>query len=148
VKVQVLDQEFKSQGCELRLNDRLNSVERLAGGGEAKLSGVLNLLIRDKAVTGRFQVYLVSEQAGLKLLTGRAVYNVRGQVGEDGSLKATLAPMSNSGDRVLRQMLEKEGSLTGIVQNGRGSGKITVAVLKDSLDWQDSHQDARSKRRQ
>jgi len=138
LKVQILDDEFKSQGCQLRLNDRLNSLERLAGGGEAKVSANLNLLIRDEAVTGRLQVDIVSKQAGVALLTGRAVYSVKGEVSRDGKLTAELLSVSTSGSKVLRQGLEKEGNITGTVADSMGSGKLFLPVLKDSLNWHDS----------
>lgn len=138
LKVQVLDRQFKSQGCELNLKDRIDSVQRLSGGGEAKLSGNLDLRVRDETVTGRFQVDLVSKQAGVALLTGRAVYSLRGSVTRNGKLEVKLVPVSTSGSRVLRQMLESEGALSGELLNSVGKGTIKLPVLKDPLKWEDT----------
>jgi hypothetical protein len=138
VKVQVLDQQFKSQGCELMLKDRIDSIVRLTGGGEAKLAGNLDLRLRDDTVTGRFQIDLVSKQAGVALLTGRAVYTLRGRVGATGEISVKLVPVSSSGSRVLRQLLESEGTLSGTISDSVGSGKIELPVLKDPLNWHDA----------
>lgn len=135
IKIQVLDQSFTSKGCELNLRDRISTVARLAGGGETKVAGNLNLLIQDELVNGRFQVDLVSKQVGVALLTGRAVYTLRGKVGRDGKLEAKLIPVSRSGSRVLKQSLELEGSMTGTVENSVGRGQIILPVLKDPLEW-------------
>lgn len=138
LKVQIVEQKFLSRGCELSLTDRVDSVQRLAGGGEAKIAGGLNLAIKDEIVSGRFQIDLVSKQAGVSLLTGRAVYSLRGKVSHSGELVVRLVPISSSGSRLLRQLLEKEGSLTGSVSNSAGSGKILIPVLKDPLNWNDT----------
>ncbi len=135
IKVQILDKEFTSKGCELTMRDRITTVARLAGGGEAKVSGNLNILIQDELVNGRFQVDLVSKQVGVSLLTGRAVYTLRGKVTREGKLEARLIPVSRTGSRVLKQSLELEGSLTGTVTNSVGRGQLVLPVLKDPLDW-------------
>jgi len=138
IKVQVIDQQFQSQGCELTLKDRIDSVVRLSGGGEAKLSGNLDLRVRDEAVTGRFQIDLVSKQAGVALLTGRAVYTLRGKIAQDGTISVDLIPVSTSGSRVVRQMLEVEGTLVGTLAKSVGSGRIELPAFKDPLNWHDS----------
>ncbi|MFA7480036.1 MAG: hypothetical protein WC314_05980 [Vulcanimicrobiota bacterium] len=135
IKVQLLDNSFTGKGCEVNLRDRTSSIARLVGGGEAKLSSSLNIVIQDELVSGRFQVDLVSKQTGLALLTGRAVYSVRGKVGRDGTLEARLIPVSRSGSRLLKDLLEQEGSLTGVVTNSTGRGQMILPVLKDPLDW-------------
>jgi hypothetical protein len=135
VKVQILDRSFKSKGCELNLRDRVSTVARLAGGGEAKTVGSLNIVFQDELVTGRFQIDIVSKQVGVALLTGRAVYTIRGKVTRDGKLEAALIPVSRSGSRVLHQSLELEGTLTGTVGNSAGRGQIVLPVLKDPLSW-------------
>ena len=135
IKVQILDKDFQSKGCELTMRDRITTVARLSGGGEAKVSGNLNILIQDELVNGRFQVDLVSKQVGTSLLTGRAVYTIRGKVNREGKLEAKLLPVSRTGSRVLKQSLELEGSLTGTVSNNVGRGQLILPVLKDPLDW-------------
>ena len=135
VKVQVLDRSFKSKGCELNLRDRISTTARLAGGGEAKVAGNLNVFFQDELVNGRFQIDIVSKQVGVALLTGRAVYTIRGKVTSDGKLEAKLIPVSRSGSRVLQQSLELEGTLTGTVGNSVGRGQIVLQVLKDPLTW-------------
>jgi hypothetical protein len=136
VKVQILDRSFKSKGCELNLRDRFSTVARLAGGGETKVAGGLNIVFQDELVNGRLQIDLVSKQVGVALLTGRAVYTIRGKVTSDGKLDAQLIPVSRSGSNVLKQTLEMEGTLTGTVSNSAGRGQIVLPVLKDPLDWQ------------
>jgi len=135
VKVQILDKEFNSKGCELTMRDRITTVARLSGGGETKVSGSLNILIQDELVNGRFQVDLVSKQVGVSLLTGRAVYTLRGKIDREGKLEAKLIPVSRTGSRVLKQSLELEGTLTGTVANSVGRGRLVLPVLKDPLEW-------------
>lgn len=135
IKVQILDKEFRGKGCELTLRDRITTVARLSGGGEAKVSGNLNILIQDELVNGRFQVDFVSKQVGVSLLTGRAVYTLRGKVTPEGKVEAKLIPVSRTGSRVLKQSLELEGTLTGTVTNSVGRGQLVLPVLKDPLDW-------------
>lgn len=144
IKVQILSSSYQSAGCRLNLSDRIDSIQRLSGGGEAKLAGNLSLRIRDESVTGRFQVDLVSKQVGVALLTGRAVYTLRGGIDSSGALNVILTPVSTSGSRVLKQLLDKEGSLTGTISKSTGKGQIILPVLKDKLDWQDA---GRKKRR-
>lgn len=138
IKIQLLDSTFESAGCRLTLTDRIDAVKRLSGGGEAKVSGNLNLRIRDDAVTGRFQVDLVSKQVGVALLTGRAVYTLRGGINSAGEMKVVLTPVSTSGSTVLKKLLNKEGRLTGKVVNSVGKGTLVLPVLKDSLGWSDA----------
>lgn len=147
IKIQILDKKFTSHGCELNLKHRINSVLRLSGGGEAKTAGNLNLLVRDDTVTGRFQIDLVSKQVGVALLTGRAVYTLKGKVSPSGELDVQLLPVSSSGSRVLRQQLETEGTLTGIVKDSRGSGVLNLSVLKEPIKWSDNRKKSNKKKR-
>lgn len=142
VKVQLLEHSFSASGCELDIRDRINVVKRLSGGGEAKVSATLDLRVRDDRVSGRFQLDMVSRQAGVALLTGRAIYALKGEVDQDGTLDVQLAPVSSSGNRVLRQLLEKPGNLKGVLSNSKGSGLIHLPVLKDSLEWSGSSKNA------
>ena len=89
-------------------------------------------------MTGRFQVDLVSKQVGVALLTGRAVYTLRGGINSAGEMKVLLTPVSTSGSRVLKQLLDKEGRLSGKVVNSVGKGTLVLPVLKDSLGWSDA----------
>lgn len=140
IKVQLLENEFFSRGCELNLKDTISKIVRLSGGGDASLTANLNLLLRDEALTGRLEVSLVSKQQGVALLSGRAVYTVRGSIGKNGELTAVATPVSVSGSKLLRVSLEKDGNLTGSVVDSAGSGKLVLPVCKDPLDWSDSRQ--------
>lgn len=135
IKMQILDQQFQSQGCDIKLRGRVDSIEPLAGGGEAKVSISLDIKVLDENVTGRFQLDLVSRQTGLALVTGRAIYSIRGKVNSKGELEVALVPVSSSGGKPVRQLLEKEGALTGKLAHGTVSGKIILPVLKNTPGW-------------
>lgn len=134
-KVEVLDTKFQSRACQLDMVSRLNSVVALAQGGETRVAGSLTLQLKDKSVSGRLQLDLVSRQAGKPLLTGRAIYKVRGEMNDRGGISAKLVPLSASGNKVLREGLEQPGSLTGLIMERRGSGKIELPLCAELLTW-------------
>lgn len=135
LKVQLLDQQFQSQGCDLTLRGRIDSIEKLNGGDDAKVALTLELRLLDEEVTGRVQLDLVSRQVGLTLVTGRAIYSIRGKVTESGELEATLVPVSSSGSKVVRERLELQGTISGKLAQGSGSGRIVLPVFKEGLTW-------------
>lgn len=135
LKAQLLDHQFQSQGCDLKLRGRIDSIVKLSSGDEAKLALSLDLRILDENVTGRVQLDLVSRQVGLALVTGRAIYSVRGRVSEQGALEVTLVPVSSSGHKSVREQLELEGTLSGKLAQGSGAGSLVLPVFKESLNW-------------
>ena len=145
VKIQILDQTFKNQSCEVALRGRLRGNAKLVGGGDARLAGSIRLQVSDDSVKGRVQLDLVSRQAGEALFTGRAVYVVRGSVDAKGAFKATLVPVSASGDRIFRLQLEKNAVLRGRILAGHGKGELVVPSLKTPVEWKASA--SRSKER-
>lgn len=142
-KVQVLQSKFQTQACELNLISRINSVAELASGGEARIAGSLTLNLRDTAVGGRLQLDLVSRQPGKPLLTGRAIYKLRGQVGEGGVLTAKLVPVSTAGSRELRAGLGEGGTVSGTIKVRQGKGKFELPICKAPLNWRATSGEAR-----
>lgn len=136
VKVQILEDEFTSNGCEETLKSRLSSLLPLDGAsGEARVSGNLVLQLRDETVTGRLQLDVAYRPGGGSLQTGHGTYSLRGTLSADGSAHATLTPISTSGSKMLREGLQRAGSLEAQVKSGQGSGSISLPLLDQPLTW-------------
>ncbi len=136
VKVQILEDEFTSNGCEETLKGRLSAMLPLEGMvGEARVTGNLILQLKDETVTGRLQLDLAYRPSGGSLQTAHGTYSLRGAVAADGSAHATLTPISTSGSKALREGLNKAGTLEAQVKAGQGSGSIGLSFLGGPLTW-------------
>jgi hypothetical protein len=134
-RVQLLDNEFTSNGCEQTLKTQISSLMSLSSGGEARVSGSLVLQSKDEILTGRLQVDLSYRPAGAALQTGHGTFAMRGNLDPDGGAHATLTPISTSGSRILREALNKAGALEGQIKSGQGSGGISMPAFKQPLTW-------------
>lgn len=135
VKVQLLESEFTSNGCEETLDAKLSSLAALSAGGEGRVTGSLVIQVRDDSLTGRLQLDVAYRPAGEALQTGHATYSLRGSVSPDGSAHATLTPISTSGGKMFREALAKTGALEGQIKGGQGSGGLSFPVFKMPLAW-------------
>lgn len=138
LKVQVLEREFTSNGCEETLNAKLSSMAALTSGGEARVTGTLVVQLRDESLTGRLQLDVSYRPAGGALQTGHATYSLRGSLSSDGSAHATLTPISCSGEKKFREALNKTGALEGQVKGRQGSGGLSLPLFKQPLSWRAS----------
>lgn len=138
VKVQLLESEFTSNGCEEVLNSKISSLAPLSSGGESRVTGNLVIQVRDESLTGRLQLDVAYRPAGDALQTGHATYSLRGSVSADGSAHATLTPISSSGAKMFREALDKTGALEGQIKAGQGSGGLSLPIFKQPLSWRAS----------
>lgn len=135
LKVQILEREFTSNGCEETLKSRLSEMLPLTNGGEARASGSLVLQLRDETLTGRLQIDVAFRPGGGALQTGHGTYSLRGTLGPDGSAHATLTPISTSGSKMFREALNKAGALEAQIKSGQGSGSISLSLFGQPLSW-------------
>jgi hypothetical protein len=138
LKVQLLDQEFSSNGCEETLQSKIAAMVLMTGGGEARVTGNLVVQLKDETLTGRLELDLAFRQPGNALQTGHGVYALRGSLSADGNAHATLTPVSTSGDKLLREGLNKAGALEGTIKAGQGSGGISMPLFRQTLNWRAS----------
>lgn len=134
-KLQLLEHQFRSTGCEETLNSQITTMMLLTAGGEARVSGNLVMQVRDDTVTGRLQLDLTQRQTGVALQTGHAIYSLRASLGEDGSLTGILNPVSTSGSKIFREPLMKAGALEGQIKLHQGAGQISFPAFKQPLSW-------------
>lgn len=135
LKLQLLDNGFTSNGCEDTLKSKIAAMVLLSGGGEARVTGNLVVQLKDETLTGRLSLDLAYRQSGEALQTGHGVYALRGSLSADGNAHATLTPVSTSGDKLLREALDRAGALEGTIKSGQGSGGISMPVFKQTLSW-------------
>lgn len=144
-KVQVLESNFKSQGCELNLASRLNTQATLVRGGRTRIAGSLTMKLTDNQVEGRLQLDLVSRQPGQPLLTGRAIYKLRGEMSPTGELSVRMIPVSTSGSRVLKEGLDQTGQLTGKIKKRQATGKLELPLCVEPIAWRANALDDKGK---
>jgi hypothetical protein len=135
IKVQLLESEFSSNGCEDTLKSRISALLPLSVGGESRVSGALVIQLRDETITGRLQIDLSYRPAGGALQTGHGTYSLRGSLAADGTAHATLTPVSTSGGKLFRDALNKAGALEGQIKAGQGSGGIILPIFRQPLNW-------------
>lgn len=135
IKIQLLENQFSSTGCEDTLKMQISTMAAMAAGGEVRANGGLVLQIRDETITGRLQLDLSYRPAGEALQTGHGTYALRGSVSPDGTAHATLTPVSTSGSKMFRAALNKAGALEGQVKQGQGAGGISMPIFKQPLSW-------------
>lgn len=134
-KMQVLETRYQSHGCELNLASRINTQANLTRGGRTRIAGSLTMKLVDNQVEGRLQLDLVSRQPGQPLLTGRAIYKLRGEMSPTGDLTVRMIPVSTSGSRVLKEGLDQSGDLSGKINNRQATGKLELKLCAEPIAW-------------
>ncbi len=134
-KLQLLEHQFHSTGCEETLKSQIAAMVLLTAGGETRVSGSLVMQVRNDTVTGRLQLDMTQRQAGAALQTGHAIYSLRASLDEDGALTGILTPISTSGSKIFRGPMMKVGALEGQIKLRQGAGQISFPGFKQPLSW-------------
>lgn len=135
LKVWLTSHQFVSVGCERRFQVQLAGRVGVGRSGEGRVTGNMTMVIKDEVLTGRIQLEVAYRAPGEPLAIGRATFAMRGSLDEGGGAHATLSPISTSGDKELREGLDKIGAFEGKVALGQAYGTLSLPLFDRVINW-------------